>query len=129
MSDTDFPLEHLPALLRAAADRIEELEEGPDPFAAPLMLGQIRALVCTAWDVPEWRLLADHRLPTYTHPRFAAWRLAQDFTDCSTSKIGREFNRHHTTIMHGTRQAERLLIEDYKFRFRYQFCEAKLRAA
>ena len=126
---TDFPLEQLPALLRAAADQIAEARACPEPFSTPLFLGEIRLVVCGAWDISEERVLSDRRDTIYTHPRFAAWHLAQDFTHCSFPVIGRAFNRDHTTVMHGISRAKELLIEDPEFIEKYEICEAKLRLA
>jgi len=127
-SQTDFPLDDLPSLLRSAADQIEELTRKPEPFTAPLKLAEIRETVCDVWDISLPQLLSDRRNPQVVHPRFAAWRLARDLTTCSYIMIGGRFQRDHTTIMHGIHRANDLLKESADFKSKYRICESILDA-
>ena len=127
-SQTDFPLERLPELLRSAADQIEELNRKPEPFTAPIKLAEIKYSVCGAWGIAVAQLSSDRRSTQVVHPRFAAWRLARDLTNCSFVVIGRYFQRDHTTIMHGIYRANDLLKESADFKSKYRICESILDA-
>jgi len=72
------------------------------PLKVPRRMRQIKALVADYYDISTASLTSKRRAPKYSHPRFIAYWLAREMTDCSYPEIGRAFgDRDHTTIMHG----------------------------
>lgn len=82
-----------------------------------LTLPQVVATVCAKYGVTTRDILGDTRQPACVRPRFEAYWLArqQRWADgrhrYSLPQIGKFFgHRDHTTIMHGIRKHERLIL-------------------
>lgn len=85
-----------------------------------LTIQSIKDAVCLSYGVPEGALVTACRFRQYTHPRFAAFKMAREHTGLSCPAIGRAFgNRDHTTVLHGIKQAEILFEKDPEFGTRY----------
>lgn len=67
------------------------------------VMRRIQTEVCRRYKVGILDLLGPSRLPILTAARFEAyWRCRQE-TPYSYPQIGRAFNRHHSTVLHGVR--------------------------
>jgi len=73
---------------------------------------EIKDAVAEAFGVSVGALVSDRRSMDLAKPRFAAYAIYRDHTKFSLPRIGRIFNRHHTTVMHGLKRVEELLAED-----------------
>ena len=89
---------------------------GPLPWIAkrPLLtIREIQATVCKYYELDPSCMLSARRPRSIARPRQIAMYLARELTPCSYPMIGRHFgNRDHTTIIHGARTIERLIITD-----------------
>jgi len=67
--------------------------------------------VCTVVGVSPYVLPLPGRRQPHARCRQAIFWLLRQLTDLSYPQIGKLFDRHHTTVMHGERAFERALVE------------------
>jgi chromosomal replication initiation ATPase DnaA len=66
-----------------------------------ITVSQIIRIVATATNTQIEDIIGQSRKRVYINPRFAAMKLAKEYTRCSLSKIGEEFGgRDHTSVLH-----------------------------
>ena len=83
------------------------------PLKVPRRMRQIKALVAAYYGIPVVTLNSKRRARKYSHPRFIAYWLAREMTDCSYPEIGKAFgDRDHTTIMSGCRRVDDWIAQD-----------------
>ena len=75
-------------------------------------LEAIKNAVATEFNVPLAELSARNNARDITRPRQIAMYLCKRMTRASLSEIGREFKKHHTTVLHSIAKIDRLLVED-----------------
>lgn len=76
-------------------------------------LHDIRAIVCMHYGIELAALLSARRTQDLTRPRHVAYYLASKLTLKSLPEIGRHLGgKNHTTVLHGARKIERLLLTD-----------------
>src|SRR3990167_2837095 len=80
-----------------------------EPSGAPAR--KIQALASEIWDCPLNDLLSERKSTYCVEPRWAAMLLVNRTLPYSTMRIGRAFNRDHTTVMHGLRRAKEMLAQ------------------
>lgn len=88
----------------------------------------IQRAVALDFGVTLTDILSDRRSPKVTLPRQVAAYLCRRITTRSYPLIGRQFDLHHTTIMHAVRQIERRQQSDAKLRDRVKKLIAALGA-
>lgn len=88
--------------------------EGGEPGLLPRpLMAQIVAAVADAYKVPWHKIIGRQRAAYYVEPRHVAMHLCRKMTGYSLPRIGRLFERDHTTVMHACqRVAERMEAED-----------------
>lgn len=87
-------------------------------------LRDISAAVCSAYGVDHDDLHGPSHARAIAYPRFAAFHLAREVRGYPLPQIAKHFGgRHHTTVMHGVDQAERLLKDD-SFSAKYHLAKA-----
>ena len=89
-------------LLMVTGDRIAMAVREP-------RLRDIAEACCVAFEVPLPRFLGDCRTANLVRARWAAACIARADTTASFPVMGRAWRRDHTTLLHGCRQAARLL--------------------
>lgn len=72
-------------------------------------LSYITPLVCEALNVSMDRLLSRSRKQYIARARFIAFYIAHKYGDSSLPCIGAYFGMDHTSVLHGTRVAEKLM--------------------
>lgn len=78
-----------------------------------ISIEEIQRRVSEHFNIRLSDLLGPKRLRAYARPRQIAMYLAKTLTNRSLPEIGRRFGgRDHTTIMHGVRRIEELMISD-----------------
>lgn len=88
---------------------------------------QVMEAVGRVWDVTSVQMTGAGRAQSMTRPRFACYHLARKYcSQMSLPQIARVFNRDHTTILHGVRQAAKLVTNDPAFRAKYEAAKAIL---
>lgn len=80
----------------------------------------IQRAVASDFGVTLTDILSDRRSPKVTLPRQVAAYLSRRITTRSYPLIGRQFDLHHTTIMHAVRQIERRQKSDHKLKDRIE---------
>ena len=77
-----------------------------------IMLSQIDSAVCGRYGIPPTALKGSSQERRVARPRQVAYYLARRLTTNSFPALGLWYGqRHHTTIMHGIRNVERLMAE------------------
>lgn len=77
-------------------------------------IGPIRAVIEAAADelgTSPLVFIQSRKWPV-AHARQIVMKLARDRTGASYPTLGRAFRRHHTTIIHGCEEAEKMLAAD-----------------
>ena len=75
---------------------------------------ELRAIVLATarhFEIPAQKLMSTRRVAKISLPRQVAMYLAKDMTSLSYPNIGRRFHRDHTTVLHGVRRIESLLLK------------------
>ena len=72
---------------------------------------QIQHLACQVWGIKIHQLLSDRRSVQFVEPRFAAIFLAAEKTSYTLHRLGRAFDRDHTTILHAIRRTKAMLAD------------------
>ena len=88
---------------------------------------RIVAAVCAAWGLEPGALQARVRSFRIARPRFAAFRLVHRLLRWPLIRIGRAFQRDHTSIAAGLRRAAELFKRDRDWRRRYQTAQRALK--
>jgi chromosomal replication initiator protein len=78
----------------------------------PLPPASVMALVARHFGLRVRDLRSASRSPRVSTPRHIAMYLVREHCNLSFPEIGRRFARHHTTVIHGCRAAERRLEEN-----------------
>lgn len=87
-------------------------------MTAPLQLRtkDVIAAVAHAYDLPAAMLRGERRWPTIAQARAVAMYVARKLTNESYPTIGREFRKHHTTVITAVRRIEACLKTDAALR-------------
>ena len=80
--------------------------------AQQISIKSIQDAVCDRFALSSAELCGDKRSQNIVYPRQVAMYLSRELTDSSLPKIGREFGRDHTTVIHATAKITRLIRED-----------------
>jgi chromosomal replication initiator protein len=79
-------------------------------------IAEIQAAVCEKFAIGIHHMTADKRSRHLARPRQIAMYLAYELTPKSLPQIGRLFgDRDHTTVLHGYRTVEALIVQDRDF--------------
>ena len=74
---------------------------------------EIQRKVSEHYNIRLSDIIGPKRVRTYARPRQVAMYLAKQMTSRSLPEIGRRFGgRDHTTVMHGVKRIEELMIQD-----------------
>ena len=84
----------------------------PQGEAAEVSIKRIQDLVAERFSLTLDELCGEKRSQNIVYPRQVAMYLSRELTDSSLPKIGREFGRDHTTVIHATAKITRLIRED-----------------
>ncbi len=68
-------------------------------------------VVCAHYGLQTAQLSGRCRINRYVLPRQIAYWLCAEVVGMSMMEIGRKFDRDHTTVMHGVKQAQKRLSE------------------
>ncbi|MEN3973094.1 helix-turn-helix domain-containing protein [Sphingomicrobium sp. XHP0235] len=71
-------------------------------------LAIIQRVVADHYEIDLRHLLSDRRTRAFAYPRQVAMALAAELTGYSLPRIGRAFDRDHTTVMHAQRRLKAL---------------------
>lgn len=83
----------------------------------PCTVSQIRAEVCSYYDVDDSDLSSSSRSSSVTLPRHVAMYLSREMTGLSLPKIAREFSRQdHTTVINASEKISSLIKRDSSVR-------------
>lgn len=80
-----------------------------------ITIEQIKAVVCREFGLTRHEFDGLSRTRRLARPRQVAMTLARAHTSHSLPKIGNEFGRDHTTVIHAIRRVRALEIESPKF--------------
>jgi chromosomal replication initiator protein len=80
------------------------------------MVRDIQEAVCLFFGIPQGELVGPSRAMVYCLPRMVAMYLTREFTPDSYPQIGRDYHRHHATVISDVRKAERLIRTDWRVR-------------
>ena len=83
----------------------------PPALQRACTLRELRQIVPEVFGLPEEMVFGDSRSPTYTAPRHFAFVLARHLTTASTTKIGRVFDRDHSSVHNATSRMRWLIAE------------------
>lgn len=86
----------------------------PDSFS-----GQVTTLACSIFGTPFELVISRSRERIAVRPRQAAMSVLREVKGYSFPRIGRQFGRDHTTVMHAIDMASHLLETDDSFGRRY----------
>ncbi len=89
-------------------------------------LRKIADTVCRHFEVELANLLSDGKPQPWVRARQAAWMLTDEALNISMPRIGKYYNRHHTTVLHGLREAAILFEGDPEWRRRYDAARTEL---
>lgn len=67
--------------------------------------------VCDHFGLKVSHLMESRRYTKFTKPRHMTFLLLYKYTAMNKTEIGEEFNRDHTTVIHGIRAIEMLMRE------------------
>ncbi len=82
----------------------------------------IKAVVAVVFNIDIGSLSEDRRYKEIIEARFAAFMLYHKHRNYSYSRIGKIFNRDHTTVIHGIKRGNDLLANDKFFRKSHRAC-------
>ena len=89
---------------------------GRMPPVPTVWLDEILIAIESAFDVTAKDVCGKSRSRNVSHARFAAMHLMDKYKGYSLNRIGIYFGRrHHTTVLHGLRRAERLFLTSPAF--------------
>lgn len=77
----------------------------------PVTIRHIQQTVADAYGCPLHLMLSSRRHRRYARPRQLAMYLAHEMTTLSLPRIGKAFDRDHTTVLHAVRVIERKIAE------------------
>jgi len=104
-----------PAKKPATEQRSNPLPPPPPPPPPPLQrasdLRELPRLVARAFGIPENMLLGNSRRPVCTLPRHFCFALAYHLTTATTTKIGLEFGRDHSSVHNAISRLKWLIAE------------------
>jgi chromosomal replication initiation ATPase DnaA len=89
-------------------DKKEGLEL-PDEFITTRRLAETMDQFCKLYNVSPAQLVGQSRQHHLVEVRHLCWWLCYTRLRLTYTLIGRLFNRHHTTIMHGIRQVDSIM--------------------
>jgi hypothetical protein len=105
-----------PAPVRLVPETVRAPECCPmcgGPTKPLLMISHIQAMVAAYYQIPVREMFSARRHREVARPRQVAMYLAAEMTPKSLPEIGRRFgNRDHTTIIHGIRVIQQLMLTD-----------------
>jgi chromosomal replication initiator protein len=91
-----------------------------------MRIADIQRATAEAFSLPLRELLSKRQDRRCARPRQVAMYLARELTVHSLPEIGREFDRDHTTIMHGIAQVEALMAQKPEFAARVEAIRTRL---
>lgn len=126
-------LQEIAARMERAAERMEDAaititldraDEASPRFGATVegIVGAT-AEVC---QVPRALIMVRLCTPRARMPRFLAYYVARRRTGKSYPELGRAFGKHHASVLHGCREAERLIGSDHVWARAYAAIERRL---
>jgi hypothetical protein len=89
--------------------------------------GRVCAIVSAAFGVPIQEMLSERRDVKCARPRMVAMYLLHRTTTFSLSRIGRAFQRDHTTIAHAVNEIAARMAADIDLRTQVTRCEDQVR--
>lgn len=88
-------------------------------------LADIVAHASDVFDVPIAEIEGRSRFKNVNRARQVVFYLARSLTPLSGNEIGRRLGRDHSTVLHGVKQTEAMMLRDAKFRAQvHAICEA-----
>ena len=100
-----------PAAIEPPPPPPEPLPPPPPPLRRASIFYDLRRIIPEVFNLPEEMVFGDSRSPTYTAPRHLAFALARHLTTASTTKIGRVFDRDHSSVHNATSRMRWLIAE------------------
>jgi chromosomal replication initiator protein len=85
---------------------------GADPSGGPVTIDRVQDVVCRHFDLERADLTGDRKVAKVARPRQIAMYLARVLVGESSTAVGREFGRDHSTVLYAERKIEQLLKED-----------------
>ena len=113
---------------------VENLKTSPPPVAQiesvsrePLTTRLIQRLVATHYGISLEHLLSERRMRKYARPRqIAMWLAIKLVPGHSFPRVGRAFERDHTTVMHSVKIIEDLRRREPKLRNELEHFETRI---
>lgn len=102
-------MERLNTLLEILERRTMPVQKVPDTFVTTERLASTIEQFCRLYNVTAEQLLSPSRQHHLVEIRQLCWFLCYTRLRLTYTLIGRIFNRHHTTVLHGIRQIETLM--------------------
>ena len=87
----------------------------------PIDIGEIMQVVAEYFRLRVADLRSSNKTRLVTTPRYIAMYLAREHTDMSFPDIAKEFNKHHTTVIHGCELIAQQQKEDRKLKTNLNF--------
>lgn len=97
-------------------------------YRLSLTIRDIEAAICTRFHLDPERMRGPSRCKIVARPRQIAFFLARELTGSSLPKIGRYFNRDHTTALAGIRRIQALIASNPKVAAHIDECRSALAA-
>jgi hypothetical protein len=97
-----------------------------EPDLPALKVGTIIDEVCRYFLIRKRELLSSRGTLDLTYPRQIGYYLARTLTRAGTHKVGREFDRDHSTVIFGEKKIRRLIKTDWMVAYDIAHLEAKL---
>ena len=92
-------------------------------------LETIQQAVAAKFDITITQLRSRNNARNVSQPRQVAMYLCKRLTDSSLTQIGKAFQKHHTTVMHGIRNTEQRLQKDSELGSQVEELTASIRAS
>jgi chromosomal replication initiator protein len=87
---------------------------------------KIMNIVANYYDIPKQMIQEQNRSEMYRKPRFIYCYLAYEYSNLSTSDIGRSINRTHASVINALKKTRNELGYNKDFKEEIEFLTAKL---
>lgn len=91
-----------------------------------ITIKQIKKAIAKHYNVSESELNSSSRQSKIAFPRQIAMYLSRQLTDLSLPKIGEDFNRDHSTVLHATDKITKKLFEEEDFKQEIENIKTKI---
>ncbi|MEM9423648.1 MAG: chromosomal replication initiator protein DnaA, partial [Spirochaetota bacterium] len=106
----------------------EELQEFFSVEQRPLVARSIQSYVANHYNMELTDILGNRRNADISLARQVAMYLVRELTPLSTTELGREFKRHHATIVSGGKKIKKMIAADAKFAGEIESLKRELQA-